>query len=508
MYAKRILIVTSAVLFLGGCGGGGGGDKAATTMEPPTTGPVDPDPAPPTPRPAGRLPFPLPNAACSDLGGADIAPSPVSICEVLGGQNIADKHHGIYAPANAALSPQHLPVYTSGRYLRVGVDQGRAIGSLSTVGTPAGMDIRHGRVADGAGQATVQRYLDDAAGERYHPTPPSVRIVGSPGTQEASWIQAAVRAVNAALPPDARMRIGPALPADYNSLNDDGVIAVKFVPAGSLGGNVAGRTPSRTSRSASGEITGSASNILLDRGANVFTPGDLGGDRRPVILIAHELLHALGIGHVSPALDTIIANNADMYLLRQGRQQPASLLYPVDREALRMIYGGHDPVSFGPWSAVSTHLHGNGAHAGFGVALRNGYAEPYAYGVSPSRSLASNRALSGSATWEGALLGFTPNAEPVAGDAQIGVNVATMRGTAEFTALESWAARAALGAAGTGAQWLDGDLAYTIAVTGNAFRQTGGDAGTLTGIFVGRSHDGATGTLERSDLTAAFGANR
>ncbi len=43
---------------------------------------------------------------------------------------------------------------------------------------------------------------------------------------------------------------------------------------------------------------------------------------------------------------------------------------------------------------------------------------------------------------------------------------------------------------------------------GNTFRQTSGDAGRLTGVFVGRDHEGATGTLERTDLTAAFGASR
>ena len=73
---------------------------------------------------------------------------------------------------------------------------------------------------------------------------------------------------------------------------------------------------------------------------------------------------------------------------------------------------------------------------------------------------------------------------------------------------ESWAARTAPGATGTGTQWLDGDLGYTISVRGNTFRETGGDTGTLTGIFVGRSHEGAAGTLERADLTAAFGASR
>ena len=83
-----------------------------------------------------------------------------------------------------------------------------------------------------------------------------------------------------------------------------------------------------------------------------------------------------------------------------------------------------------------------------------------------------------------------------------------MTGRTVFTNLESWAANAAPGAAGTGTQWLDGDLGYAIAGRGNTFRETGGNAGRLTGIVTGQSHEGAAGTLERSDLTAAFGASR
>ena len=94
------------------------------------------------------------------------------------------------------------------------------------------------------------------------------------------------------------------------------------------------------------------------------------------------------------------------------------------------------------------------------------------------------------------------------GDAEISVDLDTLTGRAGFGELESWPASAAPGARGSGRQWLDGDLAYTIAVRGNGFIQTGGDAGRLTGAFVGPSHETATSTLERTDLTAAFGASR
>ena len=41
-----------------------------------------------------------------------------------------------------------------------------------------------------------------------------------------------------------------------------------------------------------------------------------------------------------------------------------------------------------------------------------------------------------------------------------------------------------------------------------ARRETGGDAGRLTGLFTRAAHEGAAGTLERSDLTAVLGASR
>ena len=45
-------------------------------------------------------------------------------------------------------------------------------------------------------------------------------------------------------------------------------------------------------------------------------------------------------------------------------------------------------------------------------------------------------------------------------------------------------------------------------MSGNTFVQTGGDEGYLTGGFFGESHEAMGGTLEREDLTAAFGGER
>ena len=256
-----------------------------------------------------------------------------------------------------------------------------------------------------------------------------------------------------------------------------------------------------------------ASHVQISKRSD--NPYDGISDRQATILIAHELLHALGLygDHVSGVYTGTIlrGTSGDYSSWAWGERQPMSLLWPADRETLRALYGelagGEGVTDLGPWSDTSLHIHGNTGHVGFGVALRNGYAEPWAYGYLPQTDLAYNRELGGSALWQGTLLGFSEQA-PVAGDAAISVGLATLTGRAAFTGLETWAANAAPGEAGTGTQWGDGDLAYLIAVTGNTFHETGGDAGRLTGIFTGAAHEGAAGTLERSDLTAAFGASR
>ena len=145
--------------------------------------------------------------------------------------------------------------------------------------------------------------------------------------------------------------------------------------------------------------------------------------------------------------------------------------------------------------------------AGFGVDWRNGMARPWTNGEATLNRFADS-GLSGSATWNGELVGFTPAREAVQGDSAINVDLATMAGNAAFTALEHWNAGAPPGGRGTGAQWHDGDLHYTLALDGNYFRSNGGDEGYVSGRFVGEEHQGTVGILERPDLTGAFGAVR
>ncbi len=497
--------IAAIVVLLAACGGGGGSDSApAVTDDPPVQ----------TEREATRLPFPLGFTLDEESGVT-------STC--LGCPEPHYTANFETLPRQTAEDAQRAPVYSEssgGKQVRkrlfVGIHQGDDhLGSLPSGGERGRTQIRYGRLNDGVGAATVAAYLEAGllsdGRVRRHASPPVLSISGTvaPHYHYRDSIVRAVQLVNAALPDDWQITILPGN-GDHDSAN----IEVEFVPSIA---NASGITHYFVDRANPGQPSLDRARIEIERNVIEYAPSF--GRRLVQQVLQHEIIHALGVlGHLPTNFDTVMeAHNPGP---RQGIDQPLSILYPADREAVRALYSrlenGDSPAAdLGPWSSTSVHLAGNGKHANFGVAVRNGYAEPWAHGFHPGEdsccdfSLARNPELSGLVTWEGTLLGFSGRA-PVVGDAEIGVNLATLTGTADFTGLETWVGieGTAPGAAGTGITWLDGDLDYTIAVRGNTFRETGGDDGRLTGIFTGSSHEGAAGTLERSDLTAAFGASR
>ena len=417
-------------------------------------------------------------------------------------------------PAPRAADARHMPIYHDGKHLFVGVDQGTGqIGFLQQRHREEGIALLYGDLFDGVGAENVAAYLNEANRSQVPwNRPPTVRVIGAASAEDVARTIRAVQLVNAALPEHAKLSVGASLPSvslrenlSGSTYTLSGQERANTIHVEWISGSDYLRLRGRRTGAFGVNLGGGRGYIGFNMGANSYPRDD-----EASVLLAHELMHAVAdFGHVSTRFATILeGGTGDIHHPGQNAQRrPMSLLYPVDREALQAFFGplqgGFGPTDLGAWSEESLHIAGRSPHAAFGVALRNGYSEPWAYGHLPASDLADNRTLSGSATWTGDLLGLTPNGHSVWGDAEIGVQLATLTGRADFTDIvisrsehRAWS------------QWLDGDLSYTIAVRGNTFRETGGDDGRLTGVFTGRRHEGAGGTLERSDLTAAFAASR
>ncbi len=238
--------------------------------------------------------------------------------------------------------------------------------------------------------------------------------------------------------------------------------------------------------------------------------------------MTHEILHTLGFGgHVDHAeyprslLGVSQGGDGKWYGVPVERRD-ITQLGPIDTAAMiaaRKLYERNrddlfrldralqaadiTPENLGEWNSRAVQIEDSQYGMTYGIRHYHDVAIPYASGT-PATAPLERSIRSGSATWNGGLLGFDDLFRAVQGDAEITVNIADMDGTADFTDIVY---------RNSGSSW-GNDLEYDINVGGNFLYSTGGDDGTVNGRFYGNHHQGIAGTLERGDLTAAFGTRR
>ncbi len=389
----------------------------------------------------------------------------------------------------------------------------------------------YGAFGDYSGERRLARFA----------SPPTVRITSGASDHERAYVHHAVALLNRALPYDKHLIIGPDAPRDGELSNiPDGQIVVEYFDPAI--GQFEASGAAYVAPDADGHGLGSA-RVQISR-STIPPQSDWQLGIYYISTLVHELMHAVGFGgHVgdgrSETPESVL--NYNFSVLRDPPPGFTSccdgpFLPPLDIAALQALYtrldastelGDLSMASLGVWETdghslvgwleTPSPVFGESIWIEFGVTQRNGVTVPWAIsgglgsghpGTVTDNVLATNRDLAGTVTWYGDLLGFTPSLRSVRGNAEISVNLASMNGEAGFTDLRSWWVGVPPAENGADARWGDGDLHYAITVAGNYLRSTGGDAGAVNGHFVGTKHQGVVGSVERSDLTAAFGATR
>ena len=434
----------------------------------------------------------------------------------------------IYAPITKS---------ADGTYLRVGTPSyptiiGHRDEELTWLENLGDVFVSYGSTHGGAGKFDVISYLlnfesPSLPGVSTFAAPPTIELAAGTPPEYVGYASKVVQQLNAVLPHNVRLHLSarPA-PARSNTV-PTGKIYVDFVdfdwprrfPTEHLGTTTGDQ---HTAPKTSAHVWLNVQRIRqAAKDLGKFVPA-VTFERAMLDILAHELLHALGLdgGHVN--YDTFplsIMNNSPIPTLFGTKGNwDGRLLYEIDREGLTAAYGrlspGTSALELGEWSNSMLHIRGDivieapGRVVQFGAVQRNGVTEPWVLGPIPATNLGEHTLMDEAVGWKGRLLGFTPLAEVVEGDALLEIDLSSLRGWLEFSDMESWPENVQPGAAGGGTQWGDGDLSYSIQVRGNTFIQTGGDEGVVTGVFMGQEHQAMGGSLERADLSGAFAGTR
>ena len=353
---------------------------------------------------------------------------------------------------------------------------------------------------------------------------PTVRVRANVDPEYHAMTARAVDLINDWLPPEHRMIMGEptflmgvGLHPEYG--HEHPVWDPKDVPAGVI--YVDFEVPERSASSRYNESGSRHTTTDVPRMISnlVAIPAELfmvQGFHEVYGTLVHELVHAMGIpGHVSEYRHPTSLMPDSLY---QGGGLPDEAGLPrlprLDGEALMTAYALYDDgetdadihyTSLGPWATTIPTISGNlattGGDVSFGAEYRAQWTRVWEEGPLPAIPLARS-GLTGAATWDGTMVGYSDAGAAVEGDAGLTVDIASMNGTAAFTDLTA-----------SGASW-GPDLSTRIRVDGNYINATQGGAWVgFDAQFRGTGHEAVTGAFRWEDtatgnLTGAFGARR
>lgn len=199
-------------------------------------------------------------------------------------------------------------------------------------------------------------------------------------------------------------------------------------------------------------------------------------------VFVHEMIHALGLlGHVP----------SGRYGPDELMDNRARLVRNVKEHHYLSVVHHYDPNYLGGWNGDYELLRGDTGDVGHEVWVMNDSLAWPIYGSGQTWTGAHPRELGGSASWRGGLVGYTSARRFVEGTSALDYDFGADRLSADFT-------------------WDGGGTArYPRVETGALGTLYAEDTmGTMHGLFMGEDHEYVGGSLDRTDITAAFGAKR
>ena len=223
-----------------------------------------------------------------------------------------------------------------------------------------------------------------------------------------------------------------------------------------------------------------------ESGRDLSTPH---GMRLMVETMVHEFLHALGLVAHPQEIHTSIMS----YRYHSEGE--------IDRVPLIDVAMLHDLYGWGFWDGEMRRVteHEGGVHFGVDNLHRGTAVIPWV----DASYLAAPRPneLSGSASYDGTLVGYAANGTALYGDADLSVHFGRGTGVARFHRITDW----------DGNSWNRSGYRYDLSLYGHYFDSTIDSQDRdgipdVVGAFYGFEAETAAGTLQRSEITAAFGA--
>ena len=204
--------------------------------------------------------------------------------------------------------------------------------------------------------------------------------------------------------------------------------------------------------------------------------------------MVHEILHALGLmGHPHHTHTSVLSY-----------QHQSTVVF--DNVPLIDVAVLYDMNGWGYWSGDLKTVMDAADGVQFGVHDLNFGSTliPWVDGGYMPRP--HDDALQGTATWAGTLVGKTAVlAQDVHGVAELGVDFESFDGWANFHTITDW----------DGEMWNQGGWRYDLYVNGAYFDSNDSDGiPDVSGAFYGAGAEVAAGTLQRPEITAAFGAEK